>query len=90
MDVDGLHNAIMNLPCDAKEAWGQIAMNYYRMGHRDARHAAAELVVGAQPASDEVRNQALDEAIAVVPGGSYCDPQQVADAIRALKTTKGE
>lgn len=41
-----LHSAIMNLPCNAGRA---IAMNgasmqAYKEGHRDARHAAAELV----------------------------------------------
>lgn len=52
-----LHSAIMNLPCNAGRA---IAMNgasmqAYKQGHRDARHAAAELVaasVGAQVAPD--------------------------------------
>lgn len=34
----------------------------------------------------KVRNAALAEAVAAVPGGALCDPQQVADAIRALMT----
>lgn len=33
-----------------------------------------------------VRSAALAEAVAAVPGGALCDPQQVADAIRALMT----
>jgi hypothetical protein len=39
--------------------------------------------LAARPAP--ARNAILDQAIAVVPGGSICDPQQVADAIQALK-----
>ena len=31
------------------------------------------------------RNAALEEAANCCPGGSSCDPQQIADAIRALK-----
>jgi hypothetical protein len=39
----------------------------------------------AQAAQADARDAALEEAISVIPGGSVCDPQQVADAIRALK-----
>ena len=40
-----LHNQIMNLQCDTSE----LPVGYghdmaYKLGHRDARHAAAELV----------------------------------------------
>lgn len=43
-----LHSAIMNLPCtmpvaDAKAKGATLANVAYRVGHRDARHAAAEL-----------------------------------------------
>lgn len=49
-DTDKLHNAIMNLPCTYTNevAWDSSdrdkAKNSYLEGHRDARHAAAELV----------------------------------------------
>lgn len=35
-----LHNEIMNLPCKHSDREHSIA---YKTGHRDARHAAAEL-----------------------------------------------
>jgi hypothetical protein len=97
--ADDLCMTIINLPCEvAPECLAHQAAAFgYKPGHQAARNAASALVgryqaVSAQPASDDLRNQVLEEAIAVVPGGSYCDPQQVADAIRALKknTTKGE
>lgn len=48
-----LHTQIMSLPCDES----RVRPSYesaYRLGHRDARHAAAELVLAAsaQPATD--------------------------------------
>ena len=48
-----LHAAIMNLPClDSEGAGFSDAYLYaYRCGHRDARHAAAELVLAALPAA---------------------------------------
>jgi hypothetical protein len=42
-----LHGAIMNLPCCGDKA-AESSINHelaYKMGHRDARHAAAELVL---------------------------------------------
>jgi hypothetical protein len=44
--ANALHIAIINLPCDPpyKEGTNKIA---YRVGHRDARHAAAELAIAA-------------------------------------------
>ena len=44
IDRAALHQAIMNLPCDDNWDAG------YKYGHRDARHAAAELVLAAEPA----------------------------------------
>lgn len=40
-----LHAAIMNLPCNVPKAYapGKADEAVYRIGHRDARHAAAEL-----------------------------------------------
>jgi len=48
-----LHNAIMNLPCKMGRA---VEMNgatkqAYKEGHRDARHAAAELAAAAESAT---------------------------------------
>jgi hypothetical protein len=46
LDVSALHAAIMNIPADTSK-YGLAASNgalAYKEGHRDARHAAAELV----------------------------------------------
>lgn len=42
-----LHAAIMNLPCKPEAGWTNIEKLTYKIGHRDARHAAAELVASA-------------------------------------------
>lgn len=48
-----LHAAIMNLPCNLPDGWGGIQQTGYKIGHRDARHAAAELVAATKPAASE-------------------------------------
>jgi hypothetical protein len=45
----GLHAAIMNLPCNVPDTMNGSQAYDYKRGHRDARHAAAELVVTARP-----------------------------------------
>lgn len=40
---DGLHSKIMNLPC-VREPNIEMPAYWYKRGHREARHAAAELV----------------------------------------------
>jgi len=64
-----LHDAIMNLPC--KRTMSHFAtrdmMIAYKEGHRDARHAAAELALGAEVAPAGAQN-ALHKA---VPEGCY-------------------
>jgi hypothetical protein len=51
-----LHAAIMNLPCKFEAAWQTPApsewVEGYVNGHRDTRHAAAELVSAAMSARD--------------------------------------
>ena len=44
-----LHNEIMNLPCKRTDETflNEASRLLYKEGHRDARHAAAELVIGA-------------------------------------------
>lgn len=42
-DVDALHAAIMNLPCAPYPGYDDKEMRAYKYGHKDARHAAAEL-----------------------------------------------
>lgn len=46
--IDRLHAEIMNLPCPPEvEDWSTEKRLDYKCGHRDARHAAAELVAAA-------------------------------------------
>jgi len=46
--VSNIQAQIMNLPCS------QLEPTVYRMGHRDARHAAAELVGELEQQLDEL------------------------------------
>jgi hypothetical protein len=48
-----LHGLIMNLPCNTP-SFGRTTSKHYKEGHRDARHAAAELA-------------SVDEAARVAP-----------------------
>ncbi len=49
-----LHNEIMNIRCEVPEVACETDwVAAYRLGHRDARHAAAELVVAPPPPSEE-------------------------------------
>lgn len=41
--MSDLHAAIMNLPCKHGDWSGENGNMAYKIGHRDARHAAAEL-----------------------------------------------
>jgi hypothetical protein len=70
-----LHDAIMNIPCHVDNDVKDAEMQAYRRGHRDARHAAAELVAAdagrrespATPTHDELLVAQL-EAVAVALG----------------------
>lgn len=42
-----LHDAIMRLHCDPASGYPAWQWSAYHAGHRDARHAAAELVIAA-------------------------------------------
>lgn len=53
-----LPTAIMNIPCEANPALGSIAVYSYQRGHRDARHAAADLVL---ERADELATPAKDQ-----------------------------
>jgi hypothetical protein len=49
---DVLHGAIMNIPARLPRECTNLSARFaYKMGHRDARHAAAELALAASPAS---------------------------------------
>ena len=47
-----LHGRIMNLPATGEPAGGSMA---YKLGHRDARHAAAELALKADACIEALR-----------------------------------
>lgn len=50
-----LHNQIMNIPTDVDfTGWSDHDRQSYKRGHRDARHAAAELSLKAEARSEEL------------------------------------
>jgi hypothetical protein len=56
-----LHRKIMNIPCPyaitlAEEKEQPELALYYRMGHKDARHSAAEMVMKADHALDQIED----------------------------------
>lgn len=46
--------------------------------------AAADEITRLRTALASARQRAMEEAIACIPGGQICDPQEVADAIRRV------
>lgn len=56
-----LHNDIINLPCDENKACATIDPLAYKIGHRDARHAAAELAIGYELPAPVPESQAGDD-----------------------------
>ena len=83
-----LHAAIMNLPCKAHamyEAGEQLAARVvYSFGHRDARHAAAELA-GNAVATLESENAKLREALT----GLFVTAQEVISHMDGRMPLKG-
>jgi hypothetical protein len=52
-----LHGKIMNLPARMPSECAKMAASTaYKAGHRDARHAAAELALKADALADELRD----------------------------------
>jgi hypothetical protein len=69
-----LHNKIMNIPCPyaitlAEEKEQSELALYYRMGHKDARHSAAEMVMKADHAFEQIEDS-LKELLDVVDENS--------------------
>jgi hypothetical protein len=52
------HGAMMNLPCEVPQTMltSESSRMAYKTGHRDARHAAAELALGADREVDQLRD----------------------------------
>jgi hypothetical protein len=64
-----LHGKIMNLECTPPEKSSGELRVAYKMGHRDARHAAAELALAAQPQAEPSSATVLRPA----PAGKHPD-----------------
>jgi hypothetical protein len=56
-ELTDLHAQIMNLPCKPDTQWPDDERWGYREGHRDARHAAAELATHAAAIVEELQQQ---------------------------------
>lgn len=83
---DELHAAIMNLPCKAPDTLNGSQAYDYQCGHRDARHAAAELVA-ASSASMSADQELVDVLRAVEADAAYhlsLYRPHVLDAVRAV------
>jgi hypothetical protein len=49
-----LHNEIMNIPASSVAYWSEQNAMAYKEGHRDARHAAAELALKGDEALEAI------------------------------------
>jgi len=63
-EENGLHAQIMNLPCMPDESAGINHALAFKMGHKQARHAAAELAQAATAQGEQERKQ-LQESLAL-------------------------
>lgn len=63
--LSDLHSAIMNLPCHHNRDSSDAYSKGYAWGHRDARHAAAELATPAQARITELE-EALNDLLDLV------------------------
>lgn len=64
--IDGLRDQIMNLPCLDRPGVERNSQIAYKTGHRDARHAAAELVAMIE-AETKNESPAIERDIPVQP-----------------------
>ena len=68
-----LHSEIMNIPVDdqkSQQAWGNAdndCMTIYKLGHRDARHVAAELSLKAEARIEELESLLSQMIYASIP-----------------------
>lgn len=85
-----LHQQIMNLGCETRTNFSDVYTAGYKFGHRDARHAAAELSQSVVADLERVNADLLAIAQAVVAGGmSY--PKYLRDkAAVAIAKAEGE
>jgi hypothetical protein len=66
MNIDKLNASLMNIPCKIRdENWTPAEQFIYKLGHRDARHAAVEVVLEHARQQDDYENvQRIVEEIA--------------------------
>lgn len=91
--MSDLHGQIMNLPAKAPDSFGIGAQfeQCYKVGHRDARHAAAELAAAHLAAlralADEFDRLAARHgwAVGAEPAGTASDASQQGDAAGRAK-----
>ena len=89
--TNDLHAAIMNLPGEADMYESGDYRTGYRIGHRDARHAAAELVAAQPPADGWVCvPSVVREAIEATFEQREGHLKLVAAAVRALGPVKAQ
>lgn len=86
-----LHAEIMNIQCDTNDEctykYGQDHHHTsYKIGHRDARHAAAELALKAQARIDELESL-LKEALPWLNNYEDCQgtPEEVTSLARIIE-----
>ena len=78
-----LHNEIMNLPCEPsqRDIMNDREITAHKIGHRDARHAAAELAIKSDSLIEEMKLQ-LEDILDWLEQGDVED--SFADPIRKL------
>lgn len=68
MELNNLHAAIMNLPCKPPALAKSAEVHAYQYGHRDARHAAAELALAHDAEVTRLRDALREIALAGMSG----------------------
>lgn len=79
-----LHAQIMNLPATPAKVSGNNYELAYKEGHRDARHAAAELSLAADKLADALRDITNQDPVKMA-----LDPQWAARVARITLTECG-
>jgi hypothetical protein len=79
--MSDLHAAIMNVPGKPKSDWTAAGTAFYNLGHRDARHAAAELA-SEYAASHQRLKEALELIHNTDPVDAALDPQRAVRVAR--------
>lgn len=76
--MSDLHAQIMNIPCDRPDTSAMGKATAYKLGHRDARHAAAEMALSSATPTLSAAMQ-LPEVRALV--GALCGLKRIIEEI---------